>query len=71
MKTTLKITACLLLALSLFAFNADNKVILFNGENLDNWNIFVSTSEVDPAELFYVEDGVINTLGVPHGVNGK
>jgi len=67
MKSILKITAFLSLALSLFAFNADNKVILFNGENLDNWNIFVSTSEVDPAELFYVEDGVINTLGVPHG----
>jgi len=67
MKSILKITACLSLALSLFACNADNKVMLFNGENLDNWNIFVSTSAVEPTELFYVEDGVINTLGVPHG----
>jgi len=67
MKSILKITACLSLALSLFACKTDNKVMLFNDENLDNWNIFVSTSEVEPAELFYVEDGVINTLGVPHG----
>ena len=67
MKSILKITACLSLALSLFAFKADNKVMLFNGENLDNWNIFVSSSDVQPSELFYVEDGVINTLGAPHG----
>lgn len=67
MKSILKITACISLVLSLFAFNADNKVMLFNGENLDNWDIYVSSSDVQPSELFYVEDGVINTLGVPHG----
>lgn len=67
MKSIFKIAACLSLALSLFAFSPDNKVILFNGENLDNWNIFVSSPDVQASELFYVEDGVINTLGVPHG----
>ena len=67
MRSILKLTACLSLALILFSCNADNKVILFNGENLDNWNIFVSSPDVQPEDLFWVEDGIINTIGKPHG----
>jgi hypothetical protein len=67
MKSNLKITFFLLLALILTSCNTDNKVDLFNGENLDNWNIFVSTDDVKPSDLFWVEDGVINTSGIPHG----
>jgi hypothetical protein len=67
MKSNLKITFFLLLALILTSCNTDNKVELFNGENLDNWNIFVSTDDVKPSDLFWVEDGVINTSGIPHG----
>jgi hypothetical protein len=67
MKSNLKSTLFFLLALILTSCNTDNKVDLFNGENLDNWNIFVSTDDVKPSDLFWVEDGVINTSGKPHG----
>lgn len=67
MKTILKTFAFFSLILFLSACASNNKVQLFNGENLDNWTIFVSTDDVQPEELFYVEDGIINTLGVPHG----
>ena len=67
MKTILKTFALFSLVLFLSACSTDKKVQLFNGENLDNWNIFVSTDDVQPEELFYVKDGMISTLGVPHG----
>lgn len=67
MKTILKTFALFSLILFLSACTTNKKVHLFNGKNLDNWTIFVSTDEVQPEELFYVEDGVISTLGVPHG----
>jgi hypothetical protein len=67
MKSNLKSTLFFLLALILTSCNTDNKVDLFNGENLDNWNIFVSTDDVKPSDLFWVEDGVINTSGKPKG----
>ena len=67
MKPTFKITAFLSLTICLFACKPDHKVMLFNGNNLDNWNIFVSSPDVQPEELFWVEDGIINTSGKPHG----
>ena len=67
MKSILKTAAFLFLSLTLFACSTDSKVELFNGTNLDNWNIFVSSPDVQPSELFYVEDGIINTIGKPHG----
>lgn len=67
MKTVLKTAGILAFSLTFFAFSKDNKVQLFNGTNLDNWNIFVSTPDVQPGELFWVEDGLINTIGKPHG----
>ncbi len=59
----------LLLALSLviFSCNTNNSIELFNGESLDNWNIFVSDPVVEPSDLFWVEDGMIHTSGKPHG----
>jgi len=67
MKIIMKTTAFLILSLILFAFTKDTKVELFNGSDLDNWNIFVSSPDVQPGELFWVEDGIINTIGKPHG----
>ncbi len=45
----------------------DKKQILFNGENLDGWEIFVFDTITNPSEFFYVKDGVIETTGVPNG----
>lgn len=67
MKRIVQTSFYLLLTAGLISCNPGKKVVLFNGENLDNWNIFVSSPDVEPAELFYVEEGVINTPGKPHG----
>jgi hypothetical protein len=45
----------------------NTRVELFNGKDLDNWVIFVSSEEVAPEELFWVENGMIHTTGVPNG----
>lgn len=45
----------------------DKKESLFNGENLDGWTIFVNDSTINPNEYFYVNDGMIETVGVPVG----
>ena len=40
---------------------------LFNGENLDGWTIYVNDSIISPEEFFYVNDGMIETVGIPLG----
>ena len=40
---------------------------LFNGENLEGWIIFVEDSTINPDKFFYVNDGMIETVGVPMG----
>jgi len=44
----------------------DNKVLLFNGKDLANWEKIVF-EETDVNKVFKVEDGVIKVLGVPNG----
>jgi len=67
MKTLLKPIFFLLITILIGSCNTENKVELFNGENLDNWNIYVSSPDVAPGDLFWVEEGLINTAGVPNG----
>ncbi len=67
MKILIKSTTFLLLSFLVLSCNSDNKIMIFNGENLDNWNVFVSNPDELSGDLFWVEDGVINTSGVPHG----
>ncbi|MEN8202648.1 MAG: DUF1080 domain-containing protein [Bacteroidota bacterium] len=67
MKTFLIPLSFFFLALLSGSCNTENKIELFNGDNLDNWNIYVSSPDVNPEELFWVEEGVINTTGVPNG----
>lgn len=59
----------LLLALSLVVLscNTEKKIKLFNGRNLDNWYLFVESEDGQPRDLFYVENGILNTLGDPFG----
>ena len=56
-----------LLVLSFISSCKDQKEFLFNGENLDGWTIFVSDSTVNPKNYFYVNDGMIETVGTPLG----
>lgn len=66
MKTVRNLIPILFLSLLVISCSSGNKVELFNGENLDNWNVFVSEPDVDPEKVFWVADGLINTTGVPH-----
>ena len=40
---------------------------LFNGKNLEDWIIYVGDSSVEPEDFFYVNEGVIETVGIPNG----
>ncbi len=40
---------------------------LFNGEDLDNWKLFIPDETVDPATVWQVEDGVVHCKGSPAG----
>ena len=46
---------------------SNEREYLFNGKNLDGWTVFVSDSTVNPEDFFYVNEGVIETIGVPNG----
>lgn len=67
MKTLLKSAAFICLTLLVLSCSTEKKIELFNGQNLDNWNIIVDGEDVEPEDLFFVEDGVLNTIGVPFG----
>jgi hypothetical protein len=50
------------------SFSQDrNKVILFNGKDLKNWDFKLKDPTVDPSSVFTVKDGVINIKGDPFG----
>jgi hypothetical protein len=51
----------------IFTSCTNNKELFFNGENLDGWTIFVNDSIISPEKFFYVNDGMIETVGVPNG----
>ncbi len=56
-----------LLALWVGTACKSEKESLFNGTNLDGWTIYVEDPAVDPDKFFYVNDGMIETVGVPVG----
>jgi len=66
MKTSTKSATFLFLALLIASCSSDNKVMLFNGEDLENWNIFVGNSDVEPGDVFWVDEGLIQTTGKPN-----
>lgn len=67
MRKLLKPFAFLLPALFMLSCGSGNKVMLFNGEDLDDWTFFVSTPDTEPGDMFWVEDGMIHTSGKPNG----
>ena len=57
-----------IIAAGMISCQSNQTIKLFNGEDLENWTIFVPEGEIiSPGELFWVEDGVINVKGVPYG----
>jgi len=67
MKTLLKSAAFLFIALLVLSCGSEKKTVLFNGKNLDNWSIYLDDPDVDPGDVFWVEDGILNTSGEPFG----
>ena len=63
MKTLLKSAAFIFLALLVLSCGSEKKTVLFNGENLDNWSIYTGNPDVSPEDVFWVEDGILNTSG--------
>lgn len=55
------------LGMAMLSCNSEKKLKLFNGTDLENWTIFVSEEGVEPGNLFWVEDGLIQSSGKPHG----
>lgn len=60
-------TYYLLIVFTFIAACSGKKEMLFNGENLEGWTIYVEDSTVNPAAFFYVNDGMIETVGKPIG----
>jgi len=67
MKTILKSVPLFVLALMLISCSTERKIELFNGQDLDNWTIYVDSEDGEPKDLFYVKDGIMNTQGDPFG----
>jgi len=63
MKTIL-ISVLMLLAITGFA---KKKQSLFNGKDLSGWYVYVGDATVDQSKYFYVNEGTIETVGVPNG----
>ena len=56
-----------LLILIAASSQSQNKESVFNGRNLKGWTIYVNDSTINPETYFYVNNGVIETIGVPVG----
>lgn len=58
--------------ISIFLFTSvvgfsQKKELIFNGKDLNDWVIYVGDSTINPDQFFYVNDGMIETVGVPAG----
>ena len=65
MKNKLLLIGMVISGILLSTCTNDNKVLLFNGNDLSNWDKVVF-EEADVDEVFKVEDGIIKVSGVPN-----
>jgi hypothetical protein len=66
MKNKLLLIGIVISGILLSACTSDNKVMLFNGKDLGNWDKVVF-EEADVDQVFQVADGIIKVSGVPNG----
>jgi hypothetical protein len=66
MKNKLLLIGMVISGILLSTCTKDNKVLLFNGKDLSNWDKVVF-EEADVDEVFQVGDGIIEVSGVPNG----
>jgi len=67
MKRLLKPFTLIFIVSIVISCSNDNKVVLFNGDDLENWDIYIGTPGMEPGDLFQAVDGVIRTTGIPTG----
>jgi hypothetical protein len=66
MKNKLLLIGMIISGILMTTCTKDNKVPLFNGNDLSNWEKVVF-EEADVDKVFQVEDGIIKVSGVPNG----
>lgn len=64
-KSIFSFTLVLLMIIAYGCSNSSEPI--FNGKDLSNWKLVVDDDNVNPEEVFYVEDGIINIKGQPFG----
>lgn len=57
----------IMLVVGSYSCKESETVRLFNGNDLDNWIMYIADSAADPGDVFYVEDGLLNVKGIPNG----
>ena len=63
-----RIVCCLMgITIGLFVSGCASEISLFNEQNLDNWKPYLGNSDVDPATVWSVQDGVLRCEGKPSG----
>lgn len=67
MKRLFKLIPGLLILIGLAACQQTERIDLFNGSDLDNWAVYTDSAGFPAEKLFYAEDGVIKTPGIPFG----
>ncbi len=66
MNHIIKLLCAILVSAAAMSFGQEREV-LFNGENLDGWVVYVKDDAVKAEDYAYVKDGVIETIGKPVG----
>ena len=67
MKTLFKTVIFFAVVFLVLSCGSEKKTVLFNGQDLNNWTIYTGDPDVDPGDVFWVEDGILNTSGEPFG----
>ncbi|MCD6175789.1 MAG: DUF1080 domain-containing protein [Planctomycetes bacterium] len=55
------------ITIGLFISGCASETSLFNERNLDNWTFHLKNSDIDPATVWSVQDGVLRCEGKPSG----
>ena len=66
MKKELLLITAMVVAASVLS-GCSRQVALFNGENLDGWDMYLKDQDTDPTTVWSVDDGVIHCKGKPNG----
>ena len=66
MKRNLTIISILIFSM-IFSCSTSKKEYLFNGEDLNNWTMFLQDPGINPDSVFTVRDGIIHIAGLPFG----